>query len=307
MPYGSREGPIIKNKVITGLLIAAMIMGLSLLLYPTVSDYWNKFHASKAVASYTDVVHNMDGAADAEIWEKADTYNQEKLARRTHQFKLTEEEKEQYQDLLNIGNTGIMGYIEIPSISVSIPIYHGTEADVLQIAVGHLEWTSLPVGGEGTHCVLSGHRGLPSAKLFTDLDKMAEGDLFKLQILNKTLTYCVDKIQIVEPTQTADLMVQEGEDLCTLMTCTPYGINSHRLLVRGRRVDNRPDEIRITADAIQIDPLLVAPFLAFPLLLVLILGVMTGPKMSASAVSNKLSKKNKKQNAQEREADGKEE
>ena len=166
-----------------------------------------------------------------------------------------------------------MGYIEIPEISVSLPIYHGTSDSILQVAVGHLEWSSLPVGGEGSHCVLSGHRGLPSAKLFTDLDKIREGDIFLLRVLDEVLTYEVDKITIVEPSQVSDLQIVEGEDLCTLVTCTPYGVNTHRLLVRGHRIENIEEArtIRVTADALQIEPLLVAPFAALPLLLVLLI------------------------------------
>ena len=172
-----------------------------------------------------------------------------------------------------------MGYIEIPSIDVHLPIYHGTDDAVLQIAVGHLEWTSLPVGGESTHCVLSGHRGLPSARLFTDLDQLKEGDYFMLNILDETLTYEVDQIRIVEPQETDDLLIVEGEDLVTLVTCTPYGINTHRMLVRGRRIAT--EEVRavrrVTADAIQIEPIIVAPFVALPILLVLLI-VLLIPK-----------------------------
>ena len=166
-----------------------------------------------------------------------------------------------------------MGYIELPSIDCSLPIYHGTEESVLQIAIGHLEWSSLPVGGESTHCVLSGHRGLPSAKLFTNLDKLQEGDVFLLRVLDEVLTYEVDQILIVEPQEIAALQITEGEDLCTLVTCTPYGINTHRLLVRGHRIENAPEArlVRVTADAVQIEPLLVAPIVALPMLLLLLI------------------------------------
>ncbi|MGM9639653.1 MAG: class C sortase, partial [Butyricicoccaceae bacterium] len=157
-----------------------------------------------------------------------------------------------------------------------LPIYHGTDEAVLQIAVGHLEWSSLPVGGESTHCVLSGHRGLPSARLFTDLDKLVEGDIFLLRVLDEVLTYEVDQIRIVEPQEVDDLDITAGEDLCTLVTCTPYGINTHRLLVRGHRVENRADAagVRVTADAILLDPLLTAPLAAVPMVLLLVLWVM---------------------------------
>ncbi len=184
--------------------------------------------------------------------------------------------KESYNQALNLTGNGIMGYVEIPEIDSVLPIYHGTDEAVLQIAVGHLEWTSLPVGGEGTHCVLSGHRGLPSAKLFTDLDKIVEGDVFILRILDEILTYEVDQILIVEPNVTDALRIEEGKDYCTLVTCTPYGINSHRLLVRGHRIENAPEAriVRITADAAQIEPLLVAPIVGIPLVLILMIPLM---------------------------------
>ena len=162
-------------------------------------------------------------------------------------------------------------------VSVSLPIYHGTSDDVLQIAVGHLEWSSLPVGGESTHCVLSGHRGLPSAKLFTNLDQLSEGDLFVIRTLDEVLTYEVDRILIVLPGEVQSLGIEEGKDLCTLVTCTPYGVNSHRMLVRGHRVDNQSEAVRLTADAIRIDPLLVAPIAAVPLLLALLLLLAVTP------------------------------
>ena len=176
-----------------------------------------------------------------------------------------------------------MGYIEIPNLHLSLPIYHGTGDAVLQIAVGHLEWSSLPVGGEGTHCVLSGHRGLPSAKLFTNLDQLTAGDIFVIRVLDEVLTYEVDQILIVEPEDLSALTVEPGQDLCTLVTCTPYGINTHRLLVRGHRIENQSEAIRVTADAIQIEPLIVAPLVALPLLLILfIILLASGPKKRPS-------------------------
>ena len=192
---------------------------------------------------------------------------------RENGFFLTEEQQAQYESLLDISGTGIMGYIEIPSINVSLPIYHGTSDSVLQIAVGHLDWTSLPVGGESTHCVLSGHRGLPSAKLFTNLDQIVEGDTFIIRVLDEVLTYEVDRILIVEPEDVTALQIESGKDLCTLVTCTPYGINSHRLLVRGHRVETEQEEaaVRLVSDGIQIEPLLVAPVVALPMLLALLL------------------------------------
>ena len=260
------------NHLITLLLVFIFLLGLSLLLYPSVSDYWNSFHQTRAITSYAREVANLDQARYDRLWEDAKAYNQSLLGR-DNAYLLSDAQKEEYDRLLNVSGLGVMGYIEIPGIGCSLPIYHGTEESVLQIAVGHLEWTSLPVGGESTHCVLSGHRGLPSAKLFTNLDKLVVGDLFMLRILDEVLTYEVDQILIVEPQETDALKIEEGKDYCTLVTCTPYGINTHRLLVRGHRVDNveQAKTIRVTADAIQIEPLLVAPIVAVPMLLVLLI------------------------------------
>ena len=266
-----------KNKLINIFLILALVAGLSLLLYPTVRDYWNSLHASQAVASYDQAVKSMDEGKYDELLQRAGQYNRDLFLRGTL-FALTDEEREDYNSQLDIDGSGVMGYIEIPTIKVSLPIYHGTSDDVLQVAVGHLEWSSLPVGGESTHCVLSGHRGLPSAKLFTNLDQLAEGDLFVIRTLDEVLTYEVDRILIVLPSELQALAAEEGKDLCTLVTCTPYGVNSHRMLVRGHRVDNQSEAVRLTADAIRIDPLLVAPIAAIPLLLALLLLLAAAPK-----------------------------
>ena len=198
------------------------------------------------------------------------------LAENGTSYVLSEEQKNVYDQILDIGGTGIMGYIEIPVIGVTLPIYHGTSEGVLQIAVGHLEWTSLPVGGESSHSVVSGHRGLPSARLFTDLDELVVGDVFIFRVLDEILTYEVDQILIVDPDETSELKIKQGEDLCTLVTCTPYGVNSHRLLVRGHRVENQEEaqSIRVTADAMQIETVIVAPIVAIPMLLVLLVIVM---------------------------------
>ena len=261
-----------KRNWITPFLILILLVGLSLLLYPTVSDYWNSFHQSRAIASYAEDVAKLDTVQYADLWKAAKKYN-EALAKGDINYVLKDEQKENYESLLNVSGTGVMGYIEIPSINCSLPIYHGTDEAALQIAVGHLEWTSLPTGGESTHCVLSGHRGLPSAKLFTDLDRLVEGDIFVLRVLDEVLTYEVDQILIVEPEETEDLQIEKGKDYCTLVTCTPYGINTHRLLVRGPRIENLEESgiVRVTADAIQIEPLFVAPIVAIPMLLVLLI------------------------------------
>lgn len=260
------------NHLITILLVLIFLLGLSLLLYPAVSDYWNSKHQTRAIAVYSEEVSGLDEDQYQALWEAAAAYNAS-LLERDNAYLLTEEQKAAYEQLLNVSGLGIMGYIEIPSIDCSLPIYHGTEESVLQISIGHLEWTSLPVGGESTHCVLSGHRGLPSAKLFTNLDKLQEGDVFLLRVLDEVLTYEVDQILIVEPQETGALRIVEGEDYCTLVTCTPYGINTHRLLVRGHRIENAPEArlVRVTADAVQIEPLLVAPIVALPMLLLLLI------------------------------------
>ena len=264
-----------KKHLSTILLVLVLITGLSLLIYPSFSDWWNSFHQTRAIATYSEVVAQMDDGRYEEFWNAAWDYNQS-LLERPNEFILSDEQKENYEQLLNVSDNGIMGYIEIPSINVILPIYHGTDEAVLQIAVGHLEWTSLPVGGESSHCVISGHRGLPSAKLFTDLDQLVEGDTFILRVLDEVLTYEVDQIRIVEPQNTSDLMIEEGKDLCTLVTCTPYGINTHRMLVRGHRVDTVEEEtvIRVTADAIRIEPVIVAPLMAVPVLLVLFVALL---------------------------------
>ena len=265
-----------KGKFITIFLFLILLVGLSLLLYPTVSDYWNSFHQSRAIASYAEQVAQLDENQYDEIWSAAADYNAS-LAERSNAYILSDEQKAAYEQLLNVSGTGIMGYIEIPSIDCSLPIYHGTDEGVLQIAVGHLEWTSLPVGGAGSHCVLSGHRGLPSARLFTDLDKLAVGDVFMLRVLDEVLTYEVDQILIVEPQDTDALQIEPGQDYCTLVTCTPYGINTHRLLVRGHRIENleQAKTVHVTADAVQIEPMIVAPIVSIPMLLVLFAVLMS--------------------------------
>ena len=264
-----------KNRITTLLLALVFLAGLSLLLYPTVSDYWNSFHASRAVAAYAQEVADLNGEEYDRLLAAARYYNA-RVAQRSNTFALTEEEAAEYQSLLNMDGTGIMGYIEIPNIKLSLPIYHGTEESVLQIAVGHLDWSALPVGGEGTHCVLSGHRGLPSAKLFTNLDQLREGDTFTLRALDEVLCYEVDQIRVVEPQDTDALLPEPGQDLCTLVTCTPYGVNTHRLLVRGHRIENpdSADAIRVTSDAMQIEPILVAPAVGVPLALLAVAALL---------------------------------
>ncbi len=264
-----------KSSFVTVILIAAFFIGALLLLYPTISDFWNSFHQSRAIASYAEQVADLDENAYDRLWEDARIYNKT-LGDRMNRFVMAEEQKKAYAALLNIADNGVMGYIEIPKVRCNLPIYHGTDEAVLQVAIGHVPGSSLPVGGESTHCVLSGHRGLPSAKLFTNLDELETGDVFMLRVLDETLTYEVDQIRTVLPNELGDLAIVEGEDYCTLVTCTPYGINSHRLLVRGHRVENHAgaSTIRVTADAMQIEPLQVAPLVAAPILVVMLVVVL---------------------------------
>lgn len=270
-----------KRKLSTMLLILVFFAGLSLLLYPSLSDYWNSFHASQAVATYSEEVRNLNADKYDRLIREAREYNAA-LPGRYKAFFLSESDRSTYNALFDVNGTGVMGYIEIPTIQISLPIYHGTEDEVLQIAVGHLDWSSLPVGGEGTHCVLSGHRGLPSAKLFTNLDKLVTGDKFVIRVLDEVMTYEVDQILIVEPNDLSALAIEKGKDLCTLVTCTPYGVNSHRLLVRGHRVENESEEIRVTSDAMEIDPLIVAPAVALPMLLALLFILLVSGKKKKS-------------------------
>ena len=264
-----------KDSLSNFILVLILLVGLSLLVYPSFSNYWNEMHQTRAIANYSSIVAEMKEEDFSHIWNSAYDYNHS-LTKRSNSYLLTEEQAARYPEELNVTGNGIMGYVEIPKINVHLPVYHGTSDSVLQVAIGHIDWTSLPVGGESTHCVVSGHRGLPSARLFTDLDQMTEGDIFLLNVMNQTLTYMVDQVKIVLPHETEDLLIKEGEDYCTLVTCTPYGVNSHRMLVRGTRIDNIAESkvIRVTADAVRIEPILVAPALAAPILLVMLLMVL---------------------------------
>lgn len=274
-----------KRHITTAILVLLLLTGLGLLLYPTVSDYWNSLHQSRAVTAYAETVANIDNDEYERLWAEATAYNAD-LARTGVLWRMTDEQTQAYNSVLDVSDSGMMAYIEIPKINCSLPIYHGTGESVLQIAIGHLEGTSLPVGGESTHCVLSGHRGLPSARLFTDLDELVEGDEFLIRTLDEVLTYEVDQIRVVLPSDLSELNIVEGRDYCTLVTCTPYGINTHRLLVRGHRIatEEEAQVIRVTADATQIDTIIVAPFVAIPMLLLLLVGllVLTGRRKRRS-------------------------
>ena len=225
-----------RKHISTIFIILIFLVGLGFISYPTVSNLWNQAHQSRAIATYSKQVEKLDDSENKKMLKAARKYNKSLLKKSDH-WKLSKKDKKKYESLLDVSGTGIMGYIEVPKIDCSLPIYHGTDEGALQIAIGHLEGSSLPVGGKSTHCVLSGHRGLPSARLFTDLDQMEEGDIFILNILGRKLAYEVDQIKVVLPEEMLDLEIEEGKDLCTLVTCTPYGINTHRLLVRGHRTE----------------------------------------------------------------------
>ena len=254
------------------------LIGLSLLAYPTVSDQWNKIHQTRAIVSHAENVAKLSQEDCDSLLGAARAFN-DLLVSMPDRWRLNGEMSRNYHSLLVSDDTEVMAYIEIPKIKVSLPIYHGTGAAVLQQAIGHMEGSSLPVGGESTHCVLSGHRGLPSAKLFTDLDKLVEGDTFMIYTLNETLTYEVDQINIVLPSDMSTLGIEQGKDLVTLFTCTPYGINTHRLMVRAHRVENADTHlVLVTADALQLNQTLVALCIAVPTLLLLFVVTVLRPR-----------------------------
>ncbi len=259
----------IVSRIITIALAVLLVGGLGVMFYPSVSDWWNSMHASRSISEYVMAVESVNNEEISRMIGQARSYNQ-RLAGSQH-FDLSEEEYAEYESLLDISGTGIMGYISIPSINVSLPIYHGTDETVLQIAAGHLAGSSLPVGGKGTHSIISGHRGLPSAKLFTDLDKLVVGDTFVISILNENITYRVDQIKVVLPEDTSELAISKDNDYCTLVTCTPYGINTHRMLVRGHRVENEEQElvVFITPDASKVPNYIVAVFIIIPTLVIM--------------------------------------
>ena len=276
-----------KQRWVDVLLVLVLLAGLAIVASPSFSDYWNSFHQSRAIVSYAESVATLNNEEYDRMWDDALLYNAY-LEKKPNQWAITDEETEAYNARLNVGGSGNMGFISIPRINVNLPVYHGTEESVLQTSVGHIEGTSLPVGSPheneedfqqvafASHCVISGHRGLPSARLFSDLDKMEVGDTFTFNVLDQTLTYEVDAINVVLPSDSSLIEIVPGQDLCTLVTCTPYGINTHRLLVRGHRIENEKAKlnIRVTADAIRLDALYTAPFIAAPVLLLMAAYVM---------------------------------
>ncbi|WP_028518504.1 class C sortase [Ruminococcus flavefaciens] len=273
-----------KRIIIRSLPFAALFIGLFLLLYPTVSEYINALHQSKAIQAYNEITASMSSEDKDKMLEAAREYNSRVASAENP---IIEPEKIQgYYDTLDITGTGIMGYLTIEKIKVELPVYHSVDDNVLQVAAGHLPGTSLPVGGKGTHAVMSGHRGLPSARLFTDLDKMELGDIFYITVMSDVITYQVDQIKTVKPYDIEDLKIDPEKDYCTLFTCTPYGINSHRLLVRGVRVETKEEyKVYVANDVFIISPFIVAPIIATPILLVLLILLMI-----------KGSRKNKKNN-----------
>lgn len=277
------------NIISTVIFTIIFLVGLSVMFYPMFSNWWNSKVQSYAVADYEAVVQEMDNSKLEEMIEEANFYNRQ-LAKLTDPYK-DYDHVAGYYDILDVSGTGIMGYVDIPLIQVRIPIYHGTSEGVLQIAAGHLEGSAIPVGGKDTHSVISAHRGLPSAKLFTDLDKLVVGDIFTINILGQVYTYEVEEILIVEPHEISKLAIIPGGDYVTLMTCTPYGVNSHRMLLRSRRVANIITEdgeeipavsVKVTSDAVQVDPLLVVPILASPLVIVMLCFWMFSDKKKKS-------------------------
>ena len=263
-----------KNKT-TLIMVLFFFIGLAILLYPSISNFYNQKVQSKAIVDYESILNNIEKEDYTNYFNEADEYNKKLLSMKNPL--LTYKNIKNYNKILNVNDYGMIGYLTIDKIKVELPIYHGTSADVLNKAVGHLEGTSLPVGGKGTHSVLSAHRGLPSFKLFTDLDKLEIGDTFVINILDRTITYQVDKITIVKPNQVNDLKIDKDGDYVTLLTCTPYGINTHRLLVRGKRIENETKKVFITTEGFRISTLIVMPLVALPIIFSLLLIILIKP------------------------------
>ena len=258
----------LKKKIPNIIFGLIFIAGLAIFLYPSVSNYINSRNQSRAISNYEEMVNNISEEDYSKMWSEAIAYNEE-LAKKPLNFELSDEEREEYNKILNVSGTGVIGYIEIENIGVNLPIYHGTAESVLQVGIGHLEGTSFPTGTKSTHAVLSGHRGLPSSKLFSDLDQMIVGDTFLLHILNQTFAYQIDKINIVLPEETNDLAIVDNEEYVTLVTCTPYGVNTHRMLVRAKRVDySEETRLIVPADALRYNTMVVAPFIGAPILII---------------------------------------
>ncbi len=263
----------IKDNYLVVVLVGILLIGISLLLYPTVSDYWNSFHQSKAVAGYVQDVEDMSKQKKAEMLAEAQAYNQSLPTEVTPDLDLSDSEMKRYNEVLDVTGTGIMAYVDIPKINITLPIYHSADDSVLQVAIGHIPGTSLPIGGKGTHAVISGHRGLPSAKLFTDVDRLVKGDTFMIKVLDKTLTYEVDQILTVKPTDMSAAAIDPNQDYVTLVTCTPYGVNTHRLLIRGHRIPNKENALSVAPEASRVSPLIIIPIIALLIIILLFIGV----------------------------------
>jgi len=264
------------NKKIKLLLIVLFFIGIFILLYPLISQYWNSKVQSKTITNYDNFLKETENVDYTDMFDEGESYNKKlsKLEFPLTQYKMLDN----YNNLFNINNDGMIGYITIDKIKVELPIYHGTSSSVLNVAVGHLKGTSLPIGGKSTHSVLSAHRGLPTSKLFTNLNKLEIGDSFVITVIDKKITYQVDKIIIVEPTDIIHLKIEKNKDYVTLMTCTPYGLNTHRLLIRGTRIENVKEiKIIVTSDAYQIDKMTVTILISLPIILFLITIVMIKP------------------------------
>lgn len=262
-----RRGPSKSTLIIMGVLL----VGVGIISYPTFSDWWNQYHQTRAISAYVAAVEEIDQETIDAMLKQARRYNW-RLRKNGNRFNMTDKQRKRYRSILDITGTGVMGYIQIGSINVNLPIYHGVEESVLQVAIGHIEGSSLPVGGKYTHAAVSGHRGLPSARLFTDLDKLSEGDTFTVTVLTQTITYEVDQIRVVEPDDMSDLNLVKGKDYMTLITCTPYGINTHRLLVRGHRIDNIEGTLVVPAEAMQIPNYIAVPAVGIPMLFAYLVG-----------------------------------
>lgn len=280
LTYQSNGDMPMKKDKIGILLVFMLFVGVCVLLYPALSQYWNSKTQTKAVENYQEILNSVNSEDNDKFFEEAEKYNSALAA--LDQPLLDFGSLENYSEILDVSGTGVIGYITIEKLGVELPIYHGISAEVLNIACGHMEGTSFPIGGESTHAVLSAHRGLPHAKLFTELDKMEMGDIFTVTVLDRTVSYQVDQVKVVEPNEVNEVQIINGEDHCTLLTCTPYGVNSHRLLVRGTRVENAAPILYVTSTAFKIDSLVATPIVAAPMLLVLLVFLMIKYRKKAS-------------------------
>ena len=299
----TRRGPSISTIII----VVMLVVGSGIIAYPTFSDWWNSYHQTRAIANYVQAVEETDPEQIETLINEAHAYN-ERLVGKANRFLPTDEELAEYNSLLDLTGSGVIGYIQINSIGVNLPIYHGVDENVLQVAIGHIVGSSLPVGGPTTHAAVSGHRGLPSAKLFTDIDQLVEGDTFTITVLDQTTTYEVDQIRIVEPADMSDLAFAQDQDYVTLITCTPYGINTHRLLVRGHRIENIAGRVVIPAEGVQIPNYIAVPAVGIPMLFIYLVGVLLyyrfkKPELNQEKALQALRKKSEEANGQAGQSD----